>query len=253
MKIEVHDLVAAHRRVRCVSGRGAGQIADVFKERYEDGLTSVNSVGSSTVRALITKLNKTLESNFDSVPCEEFSKTDGSAVVCNDIGELLRKIVWIQGKPFGAVAIIRFNLDGGTGNEVRLWVSWSYIDDPRFYGEAPDNTHGPLDTGSNRIYCVTAVPGAKESHALVQWACNNQRIAALWKFFQNAEIVWSNDMKVQLLQCGLQGAGSRYSSIYAFFSQWSEYSRPNEERTAHSILSDNCDRLAEEKENGTVT
>lgn len=242
--------MAAHRRVRCVSGRGAGQIGDVFKERHADGLSTVDSVGSSQVRALITKLNKCLEPNFVSVACPEFSKTDGAAVVCTDICELVRKIVWIGGKPLGSVGIIRFNLDGGTGKELRLWVSWSFMDDPRFYGEAPAKSYGQSDTGVNRVYCVTAVPGGKETHDSVRWIFNTQKISDLRNYCQNAEIVLCDDMKMQLLTCGAQGAGSRFSSIYSLFSQWTKHSLPHEERTAISILSDNCDRMAEEEKSG---
>lgn len=250
-KIETHDLLAAHRRVRCLSARGAGQVGGVFKDRYDGGLSTVNSVGSSVVRALITRLNKSLEANFASVPCPQFSKSDGSAVVCTDLGELVRKAVWIAGKPFGSVKLIRLNCDGGTGDEVRLWISWSYNDDPRFFGEAP-KSHGQLDTGVNRVYCITAVPHAKESPELVRWIFNSQNISNLWRYFPNAEIVLPNDMKMQILTCGLQGASSRFSSIYTLFSQWPKHSLPLEERTAITILSDNCERQQEEKRSGTI-
>ena len=257
-KLSSNDLMAMNSGTTS-SARATGLGADILRERKSVGDTAVDSVGGAVFRRDDSISNSVFGSFFSDVDCP-FGSTDGGAVVCNDLLWFVSAICWLRGHQVYDIRLFKVNCDGGRGS-LKLMMQLLYKDDPIFTGAdaasrrrgALRNYGGLLDSGVRRTYILGLIEGAKEHFASVRFLLDRFDFVALRKAMSPASrIVAPNDAKMQAFWTGIMQAGCRYPMSTSHFSPFAGHSRPDEVRTAASVVASLERRRSAEEAKGSA-
>jgi len=182
---------------------------------------NISSPGRNNIMQSMGNITDCLHEFFQ-IQMSDLCEENGGFVRCNDLPLYFYFVTSLAGKSPNSVEYFKFNADEGQG---KLQVTSRRIG-------------GLLETSIDNIVLVTSAPGCKETHESTALLFNSLDIEGLHDFFPNATIIFSVDMKMQNLICGLGPNSCRFPTVQSLFSPNIAASREDVNRTILQIIRD---------------